>query len=118
AAAAPKSEQLHHFWRAAEAEETAFPARQRRLVRELRSLARELPLYWGSTIAVRMDEEHPHLLKAMIAAPAGTPYDSGLFEFDIYCPPQYPSVPPKVNLMTTGRGRVRFSPNLYACGNV
>ncbi|CAM9926716.1 unnamed protein product, partial [Scytosiphon promiscuus] len=92
--------------------------RQRRLVRELRSLARELPLYWGSTIAVRMDEEHPHLLKAMIAAPAGTPYDSGLFEFDIYCPPQYPSVPPKVNLMTTGRGRVRFSPNLYACGNV
>lgn len=54
----------------------------------------------------------------MIAAPTGTPYDSGLFEFDIYCPPQYPSVPPKVNLMTTGRGRVRFSPNLYACGNV
>lgn len=42
---------------------SAFPARQRRLVRELRSLARELPLYWGSTIAVRMDEERPHLLK-------------------------------------------------------
>ncbi|CAN0376811.1 unnamed protein product, partial [Ectocarpus sp. 12 AP-2014] len=118
AAATAKPEQQHHFWKVAEAEGSAFPARQRRLVRELRSLARELPLYWGSTIAVRMDEERPHLLKAMIAAPTGTPYDSGLFEFDIYCPPQYPSVPPKVNLMTTGRGRVRFSPNLYACGNV
>ena len=40
-----------------------YPARQRRLVREVRSLARELPLYWGSSIAVRMDEDRPHLLK-------------------------------------------------------
>lgn len=54
----------------------------------------------------------------MVAAPGGTPYDSGLFQFDIYCPPQYPDVPPRVNLMTTGRGTVRFNPNLYPCGNV
>lgn len=53
-----------------------------------------------------------------MAAPGGTPYDSGLFQFDIYCPPQYPDVPPRVNLMTTGRGTVRFNPNLYPCGNV
>ncbi|CAM9807719.1 unnamed protein product [Sphacelaria rigidula] len=113
-----KPEQQHHFWRLAGAEGSVPPGRQRRLVRELRSLARELPLYWGSTVAVRVDEDRPHLLKAMVAAPGGTPYDSGLFQFDIYCPPQYPDVPPRVNLMTTGRGTVRFNPNLYPCGNV
>jgi hypothetical protein len=34
-------------------------------------------------------------------------------QFDIFCPLSYPSVPPKVNLQTTGGGRVRFNPNLY-----
>lgn len=59
-------EQQHHFWRVAEAEGVVYPARQRRLVRELRSLARELPLHWGSSVAVRMDEERPHLLKVLV----------------------------------------------------
>lgn len=38
--------------------------------------------------------------------------------FDIYCPPEYPKVPPLVNLQTTGGGAVRFNPNLYNCGKV
>lgn len=63
--AAKKPEQQHHFWPAAGLEGTGTvpAARQRRLVRELRSLARELPLYWGSTVALRVDEDCPHLLK-------------------------------------------------------
>mmetsp|Transcript_7521 Transcript_7521/g.11951 ORF Transcript_7521/g.11951 Transcript_7521/m.11951 type:complete len:216 (+) Transcript_7521:1221-1868(+) len=56
--------------------------------------------------------------KMMIAAPPSTPYGYGLFLFDVYFPPQYPSVPPKLNLMTTGRASVRFNPNLYNCGKV
>lgn len=55
--------QRHHFWGIAEVEGPVPSTRQRRLVRELRSLARELPLYWGSTIAVRVDDDRPHLLK-------------------------------------------------------
>ena len=31
---------------------------------------------------------------------------------------QYPEVPPKVQLITTGMGAVRFNPNLYNCGKV
>jgi baculoviral IAP repeat-containing protein 6 len=42
----------------------------------------------------------------------------GAFQFDIYCPPDYPKVPPLVNLQTTGGGSVRFNPNLYNCGKV
>jgi len=98
--------------------ESAAGTRDRRLRRELRTLKRMLPLHFGSTIVVRMDETRPQMLKAVIAAPTQTPYDSGCFEFDIYVPPGYPSTPPKVNLMTTGGGRVRFSPNLYNCGKV
>ncbi|CAN0389557.1 unnamed protein product, partial [Discosporangium mesarthrocarpum] len=110
--------QQHHFWEEAAQEGPVPPERGRRLLRELRTLSRGLPLHWGSSIAVRVDEDRPHLLKAMILAPGGTPYDSGAFLFDIYCPPQYPTYPPRFNLVTTGRGTVRFNPNLYECGKV
>ena len=36
--------------------------------------------------------------------------------FDIYCPPEYPAVPPLMTLETTGAGRARYNPNLYADG--
>ena len=42
----------------------------------------------------------------------------GIYEFDIEFPPSYPTVPPLVTFKTTAGGRVRFNPNLYACGKV
>ena len=57
-------------------------------------------------------------MKILITGPSNTPYDSGCFVFDIYFPANYPKVPPKVNLDTTGAGTVRFNPNLYNCGKV
>jgi len=54
----------------------------------------------------------------LITGPQNTPYDSGCFCFDIYIPLDYPKVPPKVNLITTGNGSVRFNPNLYNNGKV
>lgn len=98
--------------------ETETGPRQKRLRRELRGLRRMLPLHFGSSIALRVDERRPYLMRAVIAAPDNTPYDSGCFCFDIYVPPRYPTEPPKVQLMTTGGGRVRFNPNLYECGKV
>lgn len=52
--------------------------------------------------------------QVMISGPDDTPYSGGLFAFDIFFPPNYPSSPPKVRLMTTGGGQHRFNPNLYA----
>jgi ubiquitin-protein ligase len=54
----------------------------------------------------------------MIAGPEGTPYAGGLFEFDCLLPLEYPHKPPQMHLRTTGRGAVRFNPNLYSCGKV
>jgi ubiquitin-protein ligase len=57
-------------------------------------------------------------MRAIITGPCGTPYESGLFMFDILFPLDYPQVPPKVKFLTTGQGTVRFNPNLYADGKV
>ena len=54
----------------------------------------------------------------MISGPDDTPYSHGLYIFDIFFPDNYPSAPPLVNLQTTGKGSVRFNPNLYNCGKV
>lgn len=58
------------------------------------------------------------MMKALICGAVGTPYAHGCFEFDIFCENNYPNGPPKMNLMTTGGGQIRFNPNLYHCGKV
>ncbi|XP_065307226.1 ubiquitin-conjugating enzyme E2 Z-like [Dermacentor albipictus] len=54
----------------------------------------------------------------LIVGPSGTPYEGGFFQFFMKFPPQYPISPPRVRIMTTDAGRVRFNPNLYAHGKV
>jgi len=57
-------------------------------------------------------------MKAMISGSIETPYAHGLYEFDLFFENAYPEVSPKMNLTTTGGGKIRFNPNLYACGKV
>ncbi|GMH33033.1 hypothetical protein BSKO_00867 [Bryopsis sp. KO-2023] len=88
------------------------------LSREIASLKAVLPLAPSASIFIRLDEEKTVLWQALITGPEGTPYADGCFLFDLYFPPTYPAVPPKVKLRTTGGGRMRFNPNLYANGKV
>ena len=39
----------------------------------------------------------------MDAGPEDTPYHAGCWVFDMYFPSQYPSIPLKINLATTGK---------------
>jgi len=89
-----------------------------RLAQEEGNLISSLPISFSSSVFVRVDEDRMDLLQALIVGPSGTPYDSGIFQFDIFFPPEYPNGPPLVNLQTTGGGTVRFNPNLYNCGKV
>lgn len=57
-------------------------------------------------------------VRACITGPADTPYAYGMFFFDVLFPQDYPNIPPLMLLETTGGGRVRFNPNLYADGKV
>ncbi|XP_039254232.1 ubiquitin-conjugating enzyme E2 Z-like [Styela clava] len=57
-------------------------------------------------------------LQAIVTGPFDTPYEGGFFLFYIRCPPNYPLKPPRVKLLTTGLGMVRFNPNFYKNGKV
>jgi baculoviral IAP repeat-containing protein 6 len=57
-------------------------------------------------------------IKFLITGPKDTPYQDGCFVFEMVLPPTYPKVCPQVQIITTGRGSVRFNPNLYNCGKV
>jgi len=89
-----------------------------RLVMEINTLSTSLPICKESSIFVRTDEERLDVIKALIIGPQDTPYAGGCFEFDIFLPDRYPQVPPQVQFLTTGNGRVRFNPNLYEGGKV
>lgn len=86
--------------------------RIKQLVTELSTMRSSLP----EGIYVRHGASRPDIMKVLITGPKGTPYENGLFEFDVFCPATYPDVPPLVQFRTTGGGSVRFNPNLYEDG--
>ncbi|KAI1204565.1 uncharacterized protein F4807DRAFT_326083 [Annulohypoxylon truncatum] len=94
----------------------AIPARGRmkRLITELSTLQTSLPegifICHGSS---RLD-----IMKVLIIGPKQTPYEHGLFEFDLYCPLDYPNSPPLMKFKTTNGGKIRFNPNLYEDGKI
>jgi len=124
-----KGEYMHYYRQnIAEAPQGgAAKVKIKRLVQELSRLSEEgsLPVSGESCVLVKRDETRMDVLKVIISGPADvadasneTPYAFGLFEFAVFIPPDYPNVPPLVNLQTTGGGMVRFNPNLYSDGKV
>lgn len=92
----------------------------KRLFVEFEELKTSLPSNELCSAWLRYDEETPQYIRALLTAPlpGPSPYSGGIFTFDILIPDDYPNVSPKVQIVTTGRGKVRFGPNLYACGKV
>eukprot|EP00904_Undaria_pinnatifida_P002692 jgi/Undpi1/12423/HiC_scaffold_5.g02095.m1 len=92
------------------------PSREcvRRVKKDIRTLMRD-PVHG---LFVYPDEDLVTVVHALITGPFDTPYEGGFFYFVLHCPDDYPHSPPKVRLMTTGGGAVRFNPNLYANGKV
>jgi len=97
------------------AEKTVGRKLGRRMRREFGTLS-SLPVFFQSSIFARVDEKNSRRMKVMITGPEGTPYDSGVFLFDLYLGEGYPSGPPNMKLLNTGG--IRFNPNLYDCGKV
>ncbi|WAQ97206.1 UBE2O-like protein [Mya arenaria] len=62
--------------------------------------------------AVRRED----LISVMIKGPTATPYEDGLFVFDVYLPPTYPITPPKFHYLSFCNERL--NPNLYEDGKV
>ncbi|XP_052130198.1 ubiquitin-conjugating enzyme E2 Z-like [Frankliniella occidentalis] len=69
-------------------------------------------------VTAHIDDEDFTIVHALISGATNTPYNGGFFYFILKCTSDYPLSPPKVKLMTTGAGTVRFNPNFYSCGKV
>lgn len=88
------------------------PGRMKKLLAQISSLSTDLP----EGIYVRHGESRIDVLKVLIVGPADTPYEHGLFEFDMFCDNEFPKKPPQMFFRTTGNGLVSFNPNLYQNG--
>jgi ubiquitin-protein ligase len=90
----------------------------RRLANELSSLSTSLPVTYDSAVIVRMSSQDLRHGRICVFPADGTPYANGAFLFTVDFGSDYPASPPKMHLLTTGGGTVRFNPNLYNCGKV
>lgn len=88
----------------------------RRLTREIGALTNSLPIYFESSVFVRVDDKNTRCMRVLITGPDKTPYNSGVFLFDMYIPDEFPSNPPK--MLFINHGGKRFNPNLYNSGKV
>lgn len=80
--------------------------------KEHRSLKSSLPMgVWVKTFEDRID-----LLSVLIRGPERTPYEDGLFAFDIQLAHDYPKSPPLCHYISYCRDRL--NPNLYEDGKV
>ena len=89
-----------------------------RMISEISVFKSGLPLYWDSSVWVRVSKTTLNVFSFFISGPKDTPYENGIFEFHATFPSNYPNSEPKVLINTTGGGTVRFNPNLYNCGKV
>lgn len=67
-------------------------------------------------IFVRQNEDDSRHLQALMTGLPNTPFDSGLFMFEIYLPDRYPEEPPVVHAVM--RGQPSYVPNIYSAGKV
>ena len=108
----------HKYKDLAQQNQTMPATKMVRLAQELADLSRAVPCENTNATFIRVDKERVDMMKVLICGAEGTPYAHGCFEFDLFCDNNYPNGPPKMNLTTTGKGAIRFNPNLYACGKV
>ena len=112
----PDHEILKTHYYANEAVRISKPplGRMKALSLELARLSTGLP----PGIFIRHCSSRLDVFKVLIIGPKGTPYENGLFEFDLLCGRNFPKDPPQMQFKTTGGGQIRFNPNLYADGKV
>mmetsp|Transcript_21823 Transcript_21823/g.62162 ORF Transcript_21823/g.62162 Transcript_21823/m.62162 type:complete len:586 (-) Transcript_21823:144-1901(-) len=88
-----------------------------KIFKEISAYSNSLPVEYGSSIFLRVQEDRLDRIRALIIGPEDTPYANGCFVFDIWLN-DYPNSSPSVHFLTTGGGKYRFNPNLYNCGKV
>jgi ubiquitin-protein ligase len=97
---------------------TLVPKTIKRIFKDIENLRDVCSSLTDARVKIFASEESLLLWKFIIVPPSDTGYFGGMFEFHMILPYDYPNAPPKVILMTTCGGTIRFNPNLYANGKV
>ncbi|KAI1291790.1 (E3-independent) E2 ubiquitin-conjugating enzyme [Halotydeus destructor] len=92
------------------------PSNFRQFLGQVRSEISILKASLPVDIVVKTFEDRMDLFSFMIKGPKNTPYEDGLFMFDVQLPSTYPSVPPVVHYLSFCSDRL--NPNLYESGKV
>jgi ubiquitin-protein ligase len=87
-----------------------------KLQKEFKILKNSIILSQDASIFFMAEKDNINKMRFIISGPKNTPYEYGLFIFNMTIPSNYPSRPPFVKLSNTG-GK-RFNPNLYDSGKV
>jgi ubiquitin-protein ligase len=87
-----------------------------KLQKEFKILKNSIILSQDASIFFMAEKDNINKMRFIISGPKNTPYEYGLFIFNMTIPMNYPSRPPFVKLSNTG-GK-RFNPNLYDSGKV
>jgi ubiquitin-protein ligase len=75
-----------------------------------------LPVSLDALIISLPDTNYPNVIRTLITGPQNTPYENGCFFFDTYLNNSFPTSPPNVWFLNTGKKRM--NPNLYNNGQV
>ncbi|XP_060524377.1 ubiquitin-conjugating enzyme E2 N-like [Cylas formicarius] len=81
----------------------------RRILVETRNLSRDPP----PGISAIPDENNCRYFHVVMAGPAGSPYEGGLFRLELFLPENYPLAPPGVRFLT----RI-YHPNIDNLGRI
>merc|ERR1712224_279453 len=76
---------------------------EKRLLQELQAVATGKAstfLHSGQGIHILPDSGNPFLLKALIEAPSGSPFEGGVFALDVSVPSNYPFAAPSITFET------------------
>ncbi|KAI9803990.1 MAG: hypothetical protein M1833_000271 [Piccolia ochrophora] len=84
------------------------------LMKDTASMGTSLP----QGIFVKASSDTPGVMKCLVIGPEDTPYENGLFEFDVLAGVDYPVMPPNVHFTGTDGGYADMNPNLHRDGKV
>jgi ubiquitin-protein ligase len=87
-----------------------------KLQKEFKILKSSIILCDDASIFFMIEKNNINNMRFIISGPKNTPYEFGLFIFNMTIPIEYPNKPPFVRLSNTGYKR--FNPNLYDSGKV
>lgn len=92
------------------------PSHITRLQREFQILKKSIIISENASIFFTVQTDNICKMRFIISGPKNTPYENGLFIFNMTIPAEFPAKPPICILDNTGG--VRFNPNLYDSGYV